>query len=490
MTDLQPFKQLVHDYSGLVLEGSVAEQRLQQALLQACQLLELDNPAYLARLRSSQAELDALVSQLTVNETYFFREPEQISLFVRQLLPPLLETAGPRPLRILSAGCSSGEEPYSLAMAIMEAHGASTLQRIRIDAGDVDLDILARARRALYSPFSFRSVSDALRQRYFIDTPEGWLLSEERIRNAVHFFMLNLKADHYPVRDGLYDVIFFRNVSIYFDRETRKAIQLKFREIMQPDALLFLGGSETLGNDFGVFRLTEQQQLYHFRNGPAPLPEPPQPLRNRSAVRPASRPLTVRPPAATGTDRRQPAARTAAHPDGLEELRQLLLEERYAEAQARLNLLQASGQDSTAVRLMQAWTALNLRDFTRADLLLDELLDSDSWDLDALLARGLSMKWQKQGEAASQIFRKACYAHSGCWLPQFLYGDSLRQTGQLQAAQAPLDIARRILSDDLQAGSGCRWLPLGPPAGDALFLTERHLQHIRHSLLQQPTADG
>lgn len=482
MNGLEPFKQLVYDYSGLILDGSIAEERLQQHLQKTRQLLGLSAARLLERLYQSRTELDTLISQLTVNETYFFREPEQIDLFVQQLLPRLLATAGDRPLRILSAGCSSGEEPYSLAMAILDTHGEDVLQRITIDGGDVDLSILNKARRALYSSFSFRGVSNELRDRHFDRTSEGYQL-HERIRRTVRLFMLNLMAAEYDCDYGPYDVIFFRNVSIYFDLETRKNIQHRFKRIMQPDATLFLGTTETLGNDFGIFQLREHSGLYYFVKGSQVLPDTPQPVRPapHTAIRPAPAP---QPPTASDS---QPAI--PAQPDP-QLVRQLLHEERYTEAASKLDLLLHAGQHQHPARLMQAWLLLNTGHLEQAAQLLDGILQEHPWCLDSLLARGLCYKWQQDHEGACTRFKTACYAHADSWLAQYFYGDCLRHDPQPGVARAPLQVARRILSAAPDAASGCQWLPLAPPPQDALFLIERHLLALKQGLLPaDETAD-
>lgn len=483
MNPLAPFKQLVYDYSGLLLDGSIAEERLQQYLLQTQQLLGLSTAQLLQRLHQSQTELDTLISQLTVNETYFFREPEQISLFVEQLLPRLLAHAGDRQLRILSAGCSSGEEPYSLVMAILEAHGEAVLQRIAIDAGDVDLSILSKARHAMYSSFSFRGVDDSIRQRYFTPAGKGYRL-DPRIRQAVRFFMLNLMAEDYPCDYGLYDVIFFRNVSIYFDLETRQRIQHRFSRIMQPEAALFLGSAETLGNDFNILKLCESKGQYYFIQGRQLRPD--QSVQASPAPARADKPLPKPPPLPVAVAPEPSVSRPL--PD-LQLVKQLLQEERYAEAGSKLDLLLHAGQHQQTVNLMQAWLLLNSGQLVQSGQALDALLQDDPWNLDALLARGLCSKWQADHHAASKLFKAACYAHADSWLAQYCYGDSLRHSEQPAAARVPLQIARRILSANLDADSGCQWLPLTPPANDVLFLIERHLLALKPGRLAGAAAD-
>lgn len=474
MIELGPFKQLVYDYSGLLLDGGIAEERLNQYLLQTQQLLGLSAAQLLKRLHLSRPELDTLISQLTVNETYFFREPEQISLFVRQLLPRLLELAGDRPVRILSAGCSSGEEPYSLAMAILEVHGEDTLQQVEIDAGDVDLGILGKARKALYTPFSFRGVRDEIREKYFTATGKGYQLNEH-IRKNVRFFMLNLMTEKYPCDQGLYDIIFFRNVSIYFDLQTRQQIQQRFRNIMREDAALFLGTAETLGNDFGTFELCETRNLYYFAKGERLLPDRPKP-QPAPEQRIVTRPLGVVEPVQPPAPLVEPVSTPIPDP---QLIKQLLYEKRHTEAASKLDLLLNSGQHKLEARLMQAWLQLDTGNLATATTILDQILQLDNWNLDALLALGLCSKWQHDLEAASQLFKKACYAHADSWLAQYFYGDCLRHCELPESARGPLQIARRILSTNLEADTGCRWLPLAPPANDALFLIERHLLNLK-----------
>lgn len=479
MNAFQPFKQLVYDYSGLTLDSSVAEQRLQQLLEQGMQQLGLDSHSYLLYLRQHSAVLHSLVSQLTVNETYFFRDPEQIRFCVTQLLPRLLQQAHNRPLRILSAGCSSGEEPYSLVMAILDQHGEAVLERIQFEGGDLDLDILERARSARYSPFSFRGVDEHIRQRFFTAETNGYRLLPE-IARRVRFSVLNLKDSVYPANNGPYDLILFRNVSIYFDRETRQAIQQKFSRIMQPDALLLPGSSETLANDFDVFRLCEEQGQYYFVQGERLLP-----AGQRHPALPGA-PLTPRPPRPRRQLTSAPRPPTASTPVSLPEpalpepdsIRQLLGEERYADAARLLQNHPEQGPDSAAINLMRAWVSLNTRNFQHAEQLLQRCLQDDPWHLESLLTLGLLHRWQGEQEQACATMKIAAYAHADSWLAQYFYGDCLRQTGALHQARVPLSIAARILEHSPDAATGCHWLPLAPTAADALFLIRRHLQQL------------
>lgn len=167
------------------------------------------------------------IAQLTIGETYFFRNAAHFAALRERVLPELLERrAGVGSLRLWSAGCATGEEPYSLAMALADALPASPPWQVSILATDLNPQFLERARAALYGAWSFRETRDELRERCF--TPEGprWRLRPE-LRRQVLFARLNLAEASYPaVANGTValDLIFCRNVTIYFDEATRRRV--------------------------------------------------------------------------------------------------------------------------------------------------------------------------------------------------------------------------------------------------------------------------
>lgn len=490
MTPFQPFKRLVEDYCGLEFSG-VAEQRLEKEIRRNSDRLGCSLPDYFSLISENRGALIELVNQLTVNETYFYREPEQITLFVRELLPCLQKLASDRPLRILSVGCSSGEEPYSLAMAIAEHWGKAMLDSVQIDAGDLDEDILDKARAGVYSPFSFRALDDSLRDKYFQPDRRGYRINDD-IRRAVRFFSFNLKADIYPVEPNAYDAIFFRNVSIYFSLATRRAIQSKLKRLLREHAVLLLGSSETLGNDFGLLELLEAHGQYYFAQGAM------QPalagLRPAVVARPVQVDLSavpdVRHPAGpdNATVPVEPAVeRGTADGDPSQdqiEARLLRLKELLSDtAQHRTillrleKILQSAPGHATAL-LMQAWILLNRKEFERARELLEQVLAQTPWSLDALIALGLCQKWQGAPEEALTSFKKACYSHPESWLAHYYLADIQKQLAQ-PAARNAFQAVRRILSNNIQAPSACVWLPLALPAKDVLFLAERSLLALK-----------
>ncbi|MDY0248857.1 MAG: CheR family methyltransferase [Pseudomonas sp.] len=497
---LLSFKKLVHAHCGLVLEG-IAEDRLHKVLLKSaeqsgCKSLQ----DYERLIRRDQQRFEQLISELTVNETYFFREPEQIQLLTDVLIPQVLARKnGSAPVRILSAGCSSGEEPYSLLMALQQIYGERTTQLFQVDAGDLDLRILEKARQGIYSNFSFRGVEPHWRERYFQARTNGFHL-KPIIRDHVHFYPLNLLAPTLLAHLKNYDIIFFRNVSIYFDTDTRRIIQRKFYDLMQEQSILFLGSSEILGNDLGVFELVEQEGQYFFIKGDAYRPASSQAcswsqsistvlaapakfdfkdlerslrVNLSEQVRAASlcSPLLAEPSHSTAN------ATPASMPD-LTSIQQLM---RFGEPQRALRLLDhllASGYQHYAAYLLKSWILLNNQNFSEADTCLDEALAAEPWSVDGMLLKGLSCKWQNDLKSAQQWFKKVIYTAPECWPAHYYLADINRQQGLDESALKAYQTVMRVLTANPTAGDCMLWVPLPLPIGDVVFLSKRHIQQL------------
>ncbi|GLR65186.1 CheR family methyltransferase [Marinospirillum insulare] len=483
--ELTKIKEKVYQHCGLLLEG-VAEERLRKAIQDEIQKNECANlTAYQKLISQDSQAFDQLINHLTVNETYFFREVEQIQLLVEHLVPQILANKSPNePLRILSAGCSSGEEPYSLAIALREALGAEVAQRIQLDAGDLDQNVLKKAQQGLYSEFSFRGVDPAIRRRYFLRKDKGYQLIPE-IRQRVRFHELNLLAPVFPKRFYDYDIIFFRNVSIYFDLETRRIIQKKFYELMPAAGILILGSSETLGNNLGVFELVEQHNQYYFvkgqsyrpNNNSASLELEPEP----AAVTPAELPVFESP---VLTEQETAPSPKLILPE-LQTLQQLVKDKDYTRALHLLDRLLMQEPDNFPALLLKSWVLLNNQDFLAADELLNKAFELDAWSIDLLLMKGLSAKWQEDQDLAAQWFKKVVYTSPDCWPAHYYLADIYRHQQRLEAASKAYQTLVRILTANLNAADATQWIPLALPAGDLLFLSQRHLQKLTADLYER-----
>jgi chemotaxis protein methyltransferase WspC len=192
-------------------------------------------------LQSSRPEWDELVESVLVTETWFFRDREPFAAFVRLVAEEWLPAHKTDLLRVLSVPCASGEEPYSLVMALLEA--GVPAQRFHVHAVDISARALARASRAIYGKNSFRDKDLSFRGRYFQATKEGFTLSPD-IRSLVSFQQGNLLSPDFMAGRENYDFIFCRNLLIYFDRPTRSVALEKVDRLLAPGGVLFVGPAE------------------------------------------------------------------------------------------------------------------------------------------------------------------------------------------------------------------------------------------------------
>lgn len=206
-------------------------------------------------------ELTEAIDLLTTNETYFFREDFQLRTFIDEILPELRarkERTNDRRLRIWSAGCSSGEEPYTLAM-LLHDHPEVADWQIEIVGTDISQRVLQMARKGIYSSSSFRSTDPTYKRRFFSEV-DGKFKIDDRIKRMVTVSHLNLLDTSRVAMLGMMDVVFCRNVIIYFDQLAKKRVVDSFYQRLRPEGFLLLGHSESLMN------LSTSFLLRHFKD--------------------------------------------------------------------------------------------------------------------------------------------------------------------------------------------------------------------------------
>jgi chemotaxis protein methyltransferase CheR len=213
-------------------------------------------------------EMQALANLITTNETYMFREFEQLQAFADHCLPMILksrEAANDRTLRIWSAGCSSGEEPYTLAIILKEVMHDFRSWDIKIKATDIDQVRLEMARRAVYEERSVHEIPPEYFDRHITRLPAGFFAIKPETAKLVELEHLNLN-DRLAMRNmRQFDFIFCRNVLIYFDDASRKAVVDHFYNALKPGGFIFLGHSESIGRISTAFKLLRVGQHLVYR---------------------------------------------------------------------------------------------------------------------------------------------------------------------------------------------------------------------------------
>jgi chemotaxis protein methyltransferase CheR len=241
---------IIYDRSGIHFPKNkqyVLESRLGRRL----QELDIDDYDQYASFLSigpfKDDEFQEMFNKITINETSFFRNEPQLDVMEKTLLPKLLEArAGVKKLRFWSAACSTGEEPFTMAMQLHRSLGMRLSDwRIEILGTDISEKALQVAHAGKYTDYAIRTTPSLVKQRYF--RQEGLFYHiDPTIKSMVNFEMLNLKDRLAAKRFGKFDVIFCRNVMIYFDDQMRKQVVNMFADQLNDDGVLFIGHSETL----------------------------------------------------------------------------------------------------------------------------------------------------------------------------------------------------------------------------------------------------
>jgi chemotaxis protein methyltransferase CheR len=362
---------------------------LERGLRKRMSVLRLDSFAdYLAFLKlhgESRHELQKLLQFLTVGETYFFRYPAHFAALRERI--SCAAARPPEKIRIWSAGCSTGEEPYSIAISVMEALPDWRTRDIKIFATDINNQSIKKARDGVYSPWAMRTTDPRCRERYFDRVGQSSLIKDE-VKQLVEFFHLNLSCDSYaetcPELTDL-DAIFCRNVMIYFSPEAAASMVDNFAASLKPSGQLFLGHAETLFQRSSDLEIRRQDNSFYYcktdesRAGTLSTDRhtslPP------STPRPTRSTLTSAPAAVDTRSQMPPRVRVLPSPAG--------------------------PAPTPAARLARAQELFDAEDFNGAELLLAALLSEFPNETGALVLKGFLLAGNGRFQEALDICRRA-----------------------------------------------------------------------------------
>jgi chemotaxis protein methyltransferase CheR len=255
--DFQKFREFFYRKTGIQFEASkryFVDKRLIERMLFTGSP-KFRNYFTMLRFQASGEELQTLTNLVTVNETYFFREEYQFKCLVSSILPELVaRKKSDGPLRIWVLPSSSGEEPYSIAIYLLERWAQINDYDIEIIASDIDTQILDQARAGRYSARSVAQLPQQYLQKYFQRSGNDYQIVQE-LRSAVEFTRVNLseRADTRPYRN--FDVVFCRNLLIYFDDVSRKAAAETFYDALRPGGFICLGHSESMSRISALYKV-------------------------------------------------------------------------------------------------------------------------------------------------------------------------------------------------------------------------------------------
>jgi chemotaxis protein methyltransferase CheR len=470
--DEEAFRDAVRDVLGLQFDDSRLEE-VGAALRRRLAATKSDAASYLRRLRGARghSEARALAELLAISETHFLRNSEQFRAFAEVALPERMRARGAHKLlRVLSAGCSSGEEPYSIAIVIGEAFPElAEAWDVRIVGVDVNPAVLERARAGRYGKWSLRETPEAVRGRWFRKAGAEFVL-DDRIRRAVAFEERNL-LDGDPAfwREAAFDVVFFRNVGMYFPADVMRAVTERIARALAPGGFLFLGHAETLRGVSQDFHLRHSHGCFYYqlrragegRDAPSPVAAQPAPERarivesagswaeaiGRAAERIAA--LEARSPAGQPAPA-EPAperAAAAASPGrwGVAAALELLRQERFSEAMAVVTALPSEARADPDARLLQAVLLTSCGQLERAEGICAQLLQRDDLDAGAHYLAALCREHAGDRHGAREHDEAAAYIDPGFAMPRLHLGLLARRAGDVEAARRELGRAEVLL---------------------------------------------
>jgi chemotaxis protein methyltransferase CheR len=428
--DLEWFRTLVERELGLRFDDG-ALLSLERVLMRRLAAQRQHSGDYLRRLDASPGrEITALTQELTVGETYFLRHVEQFRALTETVLPDLLRSsARSGPLRLLSAGCSTGEEAYSMAIALRESGIGPDASILGVD---VNPTALARARSGRYTGWSLRSVPESTRRRWFTTAGDDVVLAPQ-VRAAVRFEQRNVAlADPGLWQPEAFDVVFCRNVIMYFTPEVMTEVVGRIARCLVPGGYLFLGSAETLRGLSTEFELRESQGAFYYRRA-GRLPAAPVPPVPAQASRPRPEPVPA---------------------ESLDLVLDLLRRERFADALTAMDELTGRSDDDPEVLLLRAALLTHSGSLPAAERACRRLLAVDARSAGAHVLLAMCREGEQDLPAAADHCRTAITLDPDFAMPHVHLGRLARRMGdhgtaRRQFAQSarllPAETARRIL---------------------------------------------
>jgi chemotaxis protein methyltransferase CheR len=423
--ELSRFRALLADRLGWAF-ADTDDAHLMRVMDQHAERLGLGRAGYLRRLATAAGdrELAALAEDLTITETYFFRHGEQFRALAETALPARWHArVDQRVLRMLSVGCSSGEEAYTLAIVAHQEQPDPAWQ-ICVLGLDANPAVLGRATQGRYSAWALRETPDAVRERWFRHRGNSYEV-DPRLRSTVQFRRYNV-ADPEPAlwHSEQYDVIFCRNLLMYLTPVTAATLVGRMTRALAPGGYLFLGHTDTLGSrPDGLEPQHTHGTFYYRRPAAAPAPRP--------------GPCTPLPPIAAPPERPAPAA-------ARDRAMTLLRGERFAEALAAMQD-GLTAQPEPADLLLQGVLLTQAGRLEAAEMMCRRLLDVDGLHADAHHLLGVCLEGGAAVDVAIGHYRLAAYLDPEFAMPRLRLGLLARRRGDVATAGAELERALTLL---------------------------------------------
>lgn len=444
---------------------------------------------------SDEKEFNSLVSFITVNETYFYRESVHLRLLSDMIVPELLNVkrAGQK-IKILSAGCSTGEEPYSILMALIEKYGESALSIFSIAGVDIDSRTVSKAKEGIFTSYSFRNFPDELIEKYFIRMDKNSYKIKDYLREGISFTVFNLMSDSYPQSLMNMDVIFYRNVSIYFDSEIQRRIFEKLSDALTEKGFIILSSTETMSHNVGMMTLEEVGKVFVYRkelgaasDNMGKCENIKKPIESHSEVKKTSH--FKKPVDDSCADRRVHAASATGLKTtdlninvAFQEALAMANAKRYSDALECVDAIVKKNPDFKKAYALKAGILINQKQLEAAERICLMSIEKDRWCTESALLLGIIAKIKEDYDSAVSKFKEAIYINSSCWLAHLYLAEIYRTKDDIEKSCREYEITMNLIKKSGAEGHGLTFFPLSFSPDQIAHLCRNNLNKLKQSL--------
>lgn len=471
-------------------------ERLEEAVQKRMKICKVSTiGSYLIVVQQREEEALSLINLLTIHETYFFREPAQLDVMSMQVVPQLLKKRGERPfLRLLSAGCSTGEEAYSMAIAMLNIPGAGIAWDFEVVGIDVDKQALKKGKMGIYGLYSFRSCPKEMQDRSFDSLSKESFQIKSFVKEKVRFESLNLFEQNYPDWIKNIDIIFYRNVSIYFSKEQREEVFRRLTALLNSSGSLFLSCTETLDHNNKLMSLVKNDEVFYYQKqaGIATVTN----SAKTFAIRNQSYLVLDKPQPSLGSKVKKRSPVSTPHLDitrekngkrqfvdnNKKQCQQIFIDtlelvklKKYDEAMLQLDEIIKLDSLFIKAYTLKANILLNQQQIEPAITLCQAALVMDTFCLEAYLLLGMAAKLGDEMERAVQRFKEAVYVDPECWLAHFFLAEVYQLERENSYAKREYEVAMRILKQGDFEKHGLSFFGVPFQLGDFIQLCQHNI---------------
>ncbi len=369
-----------------------------------------------------EEEFQELLNAITVHETYFFRDSWQFDFIKRNIIPEIIQRKMAlnckRVVKIWSAGCSTGEEPYSIAIISSELEELLKDFRLEILATDVSSKALKKAKGGIYGKRSIREIPRGYLEKYFTRSGDEYHLHKE-IKNVVTFFQLNLAQEPFPVKDmGEQDIVLCKNVLIYFNPDNVKKVLHNLYQCIDKKGYLFTGGAESLFHLSHEFQLRERKNVFYYTKGKVSPESSESPKELMVIPQPKIFPARLKDISPDRSSEKRPREENPLTTS----LRYIRTGE-YEEAKKILNIILKNNTNHTEALIFLGYIHTCLSEFEEAFSVCYDLLRTDPLSVESHFILGLIYKYKEETDNALTHFRKATYLQPNLPLAHYYLGE-------------------------------------------------------------------